>query len=315
MSISKKHALAYAAMAVYVLLSSVLSPMYKPCLAAGMKPVSTMTVRFLIVGTGLLLWSFATPARRKESCAFLQQRSVRWRLFVLGILRSVELLLWSYALRGTNTFVVNILGNSSPLFVLAASVLIFHEKVPFKVACGLGVTLCGLLIVSLSGGSGGANPLSIVLMLTAALDNTVSLFISRDLRTGETPMPTCLLMGVQFAICTVVFTIFSFCTGAPLFPQTPVTWVLVLGITFCNTFLGLLIPIWALGTLKPATVSIISLANPLATALTCYVFLGEIPSVQVLIGGGVVLIGLLLYIWQDEKNRQKLAAASSEKAV
>ncbi|MFR5868718.1 MAG: hypothetical protein ACLUFF_00290 [Acutalibacteraceae bacterium] len=70
-----------------------------------------------------------------------------------------------------------------------------------------------------------------------------------------------------------------------------------------------------MGTLKPATVSIISLANPLATALTCYVFLGEIPSVQVLIGGGVVLIGLLLYIWQDEKNRQKLAAASSEKAV
>ncbi|MFR4008428.1 MAG: hypothetical protein ACLT0Y_03390 [Christensenellales bacterium] len=57
------------------------------------------------------------------------------------------------------------------------------------------------------------------------------------------------------------------------------------------------------------------MANPLATALTCYVFLGEIPSVQVLIGGGVVLIGLLLYIWQDEKNRQKLAAASSEKAV
>ncbi|MFR7474008.1 MAG: hypothetical protein ACLUVV_05135 [Christensenellales bacterium] len=41
-------------------------------------------------------------------------------------------------------------------------------KVPFKVACGLGVTLCGLLIVSLSGGS-GANPLS-TLMLTAALD-------------------------------------------------------------------------------------------------------------------------------------------------
>ena len=153
------------------------------------EPITTMMVRFLIVGTGLLIFSFSTKPRRAESRGFLAQPSVLGRMVVLGVLRSIELLLWAYALRGTNTFVVNILGNSSPLFVLAASVLIYHEKVPFKVACGLGVTLCGLLIVSLSGGSGGANPLSIVLMLTAALDYTVSLFISRDLRTGAHPVP------------------------------------------------------------------------------------------------------------------------------
>ena len=294
--------MAYAAMALYVVCSSLLSPMYKPCLAAGMQPITTMMVRFLIVGAGLLLFSFSTQPRRAESRGFLSKRSVVARMAVLGVLRAIELLLWAYALRGTNTFVVNILGNSSPLFVLAASVLIYHEKVPFKVACGLGVTLCGLLIVSLSGGSGG-NPLSIVLMLTAALDYTVSLFISRDLRTGAHPVPTALLMGVQFAVCTVIFIGFCLVTGAPLFPYTPKLWALVLGITFCNTFLGLIIPIWALGTLKPATVSIISLANPLASAITCYFFLGEVPNLQVIIGGLIVLLGLFLYIWQDEKAK------------
>ena len=303
MSVPKSHAMAYAAMALYVVCSSLLSPMYKPCLAAGMQPITTMMVRFLIVGAGLLLFSFSTKTRRAESCGFLKQKNVLGRMVVLGVLRSIELLLWAYALRGTNTFVVNILGNSSPLFVLAASVLIYHEKVPFKVACGLGVTLCGLLIVSLSGGSGGANPLSIVLMLTAALDYTVSLFISRDLRTGAHPVPTALLMGVQFAVCTVIFIGFCLVTGAPLFPYTPKLWALVLGITFCNTFLGLIIPIWALGTLKPATVSIISLANPLASAITCYFFLGEVPNLQVIIGGLIVLLGLFLYIWQDEKAK------------
>ena len=295
--------MAYAAMALYVVCSSLLSPMYKPCLAAGMQPITTMMVRFLIVGAGLLLFSFSTQPRRAESRGFLSKRSVVARMAVLGVLRAIELLLWAYALRGHNTFVVNILGNSSPLFVLAASVLIYHEKVPFKVACGLGVTLCGLLIVSLSGGSGGANPLSIVLMLTAALDYTVSLFISRDLRTGAHPVPTALLMGVQFAVCTVIFIGFCLVTGAPLFPYTPKLWALVLGITFCNTFLGLIIPIWALGTLKPATVSIISLANPLASAITCYFFLGEVPNLQVIIGGLIVLLGLFLYIWQDEKAK------------
>lgn len=295
--------MAYAAMALYVVCSSLLSPLYKPCLAAGMQPITTMMVRFLIVGAGLLIFSFSTQPRRAESRRFLSQRSVVARMAVLGVLRSIELLLWAYALRGTNTFVVNILGNSSPLFVLAASVLIYHERVPFKVACGLGVTLCGLLIVSLSGGSGGANPLSIVLMLTAAIDYTVALFISRDLRTGAHPVPTALLMGVQFAVCTAVFIVFCLITGAPLFPYAPKLWALVLGITFCNTFLGLIIPIWALGTLKPATVSIISLANPLASAVTCYFFLGEVPSLQVIIGGLIVLAGLFLYIWQDEKAK------------
>lgn len=313
MSISRSHALAYAAMALYVCMSSLLSPMYKPCLAAGMQPITTMLVRFMIVGAGLLLWSFSSVQRRAQSRGFLSQRGVRYRMYLLGVLRSIELLLWAYALKGTNTFVVNILGNSSPLFVLAASVLIFHEKVPFKVACGLGVTLCGLLVVSLSGGSGGANPLSVALMLVAALDYTVALFLSRDLRTGDQPVPTSLLMGVQFAVCSVVFFLFCMFTHAPLFPQTARTWLLVLGITFCNTFLGLVIPIWALGTLKPATVSIISLANPLASAVTCYLFLGEIPSLQVVIGGFIVLAGLFLYIWQDEKARQAaLAAATPE---
>ena len=176
---------------------------------------------------------------KKKARGFFGAAKRLTRMVVLGVLRSIELLLWAYALRGTNTFVVNITGNSSPLFVLAASVLIYHEKVPFKGGLRAGVTLCGLLIVSLSGGGGSANPLSIVLMLTAALDYTVSLFISRDLRTGAHPVPTALLMGVQFAVCTVIFIGFCLVTGAPLFPYTPK--IVGTGVghhVFCKRFWG-----------------------------------------------------------------------------
>ncbi|MFR7474010.1 MAG: hypothetical protein ACLUVV_05145 [Christensenellales bacterium] len=63
MSVPKSHAMAYAAMALYVVCSSLLSPMYKPCLAAGMQPITTMMVRFLIVGAGRCSFPFhpATP--------------------------------------------------------------------------------------------------------------------------------------------------------------------------------------------------------------------------------------------------------------
>ncbi|MFR7474007.1 MAG: hypothetical protein ACLUVV_05130 [Christensenellales bacterium] len=66
--------------------------------------------------------------------------------------------------------------------------------------------------------------------------------------------------------------------------------------------LGLIIPIWALGTLKPATVSIISLANPWPLPSPA-IFPGEVPNLQVIIGGLIVLLGLFLYIWQDEKAK------------
>ena len=58
MSVPKSHAMAYAAMALYVVCSSLLSPMYKPCLAAGMQPITTMMVRFLIVGGAAALFLF-----------------------------------------------------------------------------------------------------------------------------------------------------------------------------------------------------------------------------------------------------------------
>ncbi len=70
MSVPKSHAMAYAAMALYVVCSSLLSPMYKPCLAAGMQPITTMMVRFLIVGAGLLLFPFPPSPDGRKAAGF-----------------------------------------------------------------------------------------------------------------------------------------------------------------------------------------------------------------------------------------------------
>ncbi len=312
MSVSRDRLLAYGAVALSVLMGALFAPLYKTCLQEGMQPITTMFVRFVLVGGGLLLFSLLPRERRRNNIAILRQKGVWPRIFVLGLLRAAELLLWAYALRGTNSFVVNILGNAAPLFVLGASYLFLHERTPFPAVVGVCTALCGLAIVSLSSGSGGATPLSVVLMITASVIYTSFMFISRRLRTYEQPLPTALLMGLVFAICVVVYFFVCAGTGAPFFPYTVKLWLLVLGLTFFNTFLGLLLPVWAIQALSASTVSMVSLAGPLLTAVLCYFLLGEIPSLQVLVGGSIVLVGLFLYLWQGEKARHRSACPAPD---
>ena len=89
---------------------------------------------------------------------------------------------------------------------------------------------------------------------------------------------------------------FCLFSGAPLGPFPFKAWGLIALLAFGATIIGQIVPIWAVRYVRPSTVSMLSLAGPLFSAVGCYWLLGEVPSAQVVCGGLVVLAGLAWYI-------------------
>lgn len=300
----------YAAMVASIFLGTLFSPTFKTLLRLDVGLTSDNITFFRMVLTSAVMWLYCVcvPALRQELKTVFHSRRLMGMLLLLGVLRGADLLSWAYALKGTGTFVLNILSNSSPVFILLFSYLLYREKAPLPSLFGVGVCVCGLFIVGLSSGTGGANPLGVILMTTSALCYTFFLLISRKMRTGSVQISAITIMTLVFTISAVCAYIPCAVAHASMGPFPLKAWLLMGVMIVCGTLISQIVPIWAVRFLKPASVSMLSLSGPIFSALTCFVLLGEVPSVQVLIGGTVVLAGLFVYVVMDERARRQAPA-------
>lgn len=300
----------YAAMMVSIVAGSLFSPTFKLLLRMdiGFTGESITFYRMLI--TIALLWAYClcVPKMRGEVGRALRDRALCKTLLALGLCRGTELLCWAYSLGDSTTFILNILSNSSPIFVLVASYLLYREKPPLCALYGILACIAGLVIVGFNGAAeGGTTVGGIALMLVAALMYTIFLLINRRMRTASVQISATVILTFVFTLsflCIVPPCLITQCSLGP-FPLR--AWALLIIMAVAGTLINQLIPIWALKYLSATNVSMLSLISPMVTAVTCFLLLGEVPGGLVLLGGAVVLIGLGWYIYMDERERKRRA--------
>lgn len=305
----------YASIAVGLFLGSLMAPLLRFALARpwGLGVENILFYRMLFAA--LFLWTFSLCSKKTRphiKRVFTDRRALFF-LSLIGLSRAAELLLWSVALRDTNVFVVNILGNSTPVFILLATYLVYHQKTSSRALIGVAVCMLGLCVTGLSGGSGGASLASILQMTGTALLQTLFLLLSQPLRRGEDALPATVMMAYVFSIAAVCSLGLCAVRGAVLAPLPWQAWAMLVAMTLLCTIYHQTVPTWTLQFLKPENVSMLNLAGPIVAAVTAFVLLGEVPNLQTVIGGAVVLGGLGWYIRQDAKARRAAALAPPEK--
>ncbi len=288
-----------------LLLGSLMGPFLRFTLSHpfGLNVQNILFYRMLF--TSLLLWAFCLGNASARACLarVLKNGRTLLCLVVLGLSRALELLLWAVALRDSNVFVVNVLSNSAPLFILLSTFFLYGQKTSAKALMGVALSMLGLIITSLSHGVGGASLTSVVQMTAVALLQTVFLLVSQPLRHQEPPLPAMVIMAFVFSIAAVFSLFFCLFTSTPLGPFPWQGWGMLAVMTVFCTIYHQTVPVWALKYVKPAAVSMLNLAGPLIAALVAFVLLGEVPSLQTCIGGVIALAGLGLYIWQDSQKQ------------
>jgi len=222
----------------------------------------------------------------------LPSRAVRLSVLA-GIFFAADLLSWHHAVDAVGAGLSTVLGNLQVIVVGLVAWLVFGERPPRSVLLALPIVLVGVVLISglVGAGAYGADPpLGVALGTVTALAYAGYLLVirrgSHDLRRPAGPV----------AISTASTMLVAVVVGVALGELDPIPswpshgWLIAVGIT--SQSIGYLVISISLPRLPAALVSIILLAQPVATVIIARILLDETPSAEQLLGVALVVVGI-----------------------
>jgi len=216
-----------------------------------------------------------------------------WLAVIAGVFFAADLLSWHHAVDAVGAGLATVLGNLQVIVVALVAWLVFGERPPRSVLIGLPIVLGGVVLIS---GVIGADaygvdpPLGTALGIVTALAYAGYLLIirrgSNDLRRPAGPVA--ISTASTMVVAVVAGVLLGGLDPVPAWPSHG--WLVAVGIT--SQSIGYLIISISLPRLPAALVSIILLAQPVATVIIARVLLDETPSVAQLLGVGLVVAGI-----------------------
>jgi drug/metabolite transporter (DMT)-like permease len=224
----------------------------------------------------------------------LPSRAV-WLAVIAGVFFAADLLSWHHAVDAVGAGLATVLGNLQVIVVALVAWLVFRERPPRSVLIGLPIVLGGVVLISGVIGSDayGVNPpLGTTLGLFTALAYAGYLLVirrgSNDLRRPAGPVA--ISTASTMVVAVVVGLLLGELDPMPSWPSHG--WLIAVGIT--SQSIGYLIISISLPRLPAALVSIILVAQPVATVVIARVLLDETPSIAQLLGVGLVVAGIAI---------------------
>jgi drug/metabolite transporter (DMT)-like permease len=286
---------AYLLVVLGVLMVSYSGPMVRGALLQGATPVTVAFLRMLFSGLLLLPLSLRKPAGETHSSLMLVLRAPRRQLF-LGVIAAAFLALhyftWMTSLSSTSTFASVALVCTQPLFVAAFSGLLLHEPMQKSARPGALVALAGALLIGSSSLSGlGGNIGGDLLALLGAVAMAGHWLCGRHARKS---LPSMGYTVFVYLLTACFLALLLPVSGGLVLPGNAI-WYLA-GLVLGSTLLGHAVFTYTLGMVSAHVVSFALLGEPVGAMIFALLMFGEKPGPLLLLGGGVVLMGLFLYL-------------------
>jgi drug/metabolite transporter (DMT)-like permease len=252
----------------------------------------------------LLLAPLALTRHRNEL-----QTLTRYELLLgalSGIFLAAHFATWISSLEYTSVASSVVFVSTGPLWVAMLSPMLLREQLTRVALIGLAIAILGGTIIGLSDAcvwEGGLKcpELDEIMQGSAMWGNflalagawTVSgyLIIGRKLRAKMSLIPYIFLV---YGLCAMVLTIIMFAAGqSPLgYPARTYGWIFLLAAF--PQLIGHSTYNWVLRYIPATLVAIITLVEPIGSAILAYFVLQETPSNSVLFGGLLILVGIYL---------------------
>lgn len=214
-----------------------------------------------------------------------------------GIFLALHFSFYFQSLAYTSIASSTVLVDTEVFFVAVVSILFMKEKITGMGKVSIVLTFAGSVVLALGDKGVGSNAVyGDILAVAGAFFVSLYTLIGRMERRKMTTTLYTFLVYTSSAATLAVYCLLS---------RTPVTgyeaknYLLGLGLTLCCTFFGHSVFSWGLKYLPAAFISTAKLGEPVfATILGIFLF-GQMPGVQQVAGGVVILIGLYLYTCTD----------------
>jgi drug/metabolite transporter (DMT)-like permease len=253
---------------------------------------ATATLMLRMAAATLLAGGLALPQARSVGVARVSRSD--WRLLLISsVISCLDLLANHWAVFFTSVANVALLIDTTPVFVLILSILVFHERHPATRFLALGAILAGAVLVIVGGGSlpslAAGQLAGDLLALTSAILYAVYLLITRDLRAR---VPALVVMLCNSTVTAVVLLPVAALTSPRILPYDLRGYLIIFFLAAISQLLGHGLMTYALRTVQAGLASVSTLFRPVVAALLGWLVLGQRLGWIQLVGAVVILGGL-----------------------
>lgn len=242
--------------------------------------------------------------------------SIKWRdwalMFVSGIMLGLHFLFWMGSLRFTSVANSTAILTLEPIFVLVGAWLFLKQPVRPLALSGMITAMLGAAWIGLSdAGLGGDSAwIGDGLSCIGAFTVAVHIILGKSLRTRVSAFVYSFFV---FLFAALVLGLYNAAGRQALFAYSWKEWGIFLLLAVIPTLFGHYLFNWLLKYLRPESVSMSVLGEPLGAALLAYMLLGEAVTWLQAAAAAVLLFGVWLFLLGSREP--KTASASQEQTL
>lgn len=287
-----------------VVMVSYSGPLVKGALMAGANPITVAALRMAFSALLLLPLLFIRNReheRPARALGHITRNQWLWSL-AASLFLAFHYLSWMTSLDATSTFASVALVCTQPLFVAALSGLVLKEPMARRARPGAAVALLGTVLIglnSLTGLSGDFRGDLLALLGAACMAG--HWLCNRYARRTLAALPFTFLLYTQTALLLLLLS--PLCGGLRVTARA--LWY-ILGLAAGCTLLGHQLFTVALGKVPATVVSFALLGEPVGAMVWSMLMFGERPTLLLLLGGGVTLLGLALYLLGSSRQEARI---------
>lgn len=247
-------------------------------------------VLFASVLLGPLAWAHREDFRslgRREFCLSL----------LSGAFLGVHFACYFESLRWTSIAAAVVLVDTEVLFVALASVLVLGKRLGGRAWLAVLLAFGGSVVVALADTAAGSNALrGDLLALAGSVCMAVYTMLGSVCRRRLTTTVYTLLVYLAASITVLAAALLN---GQSVAGWSSVNLLTALGMAVFCTLLGHSVFSWGLKYLPPAFISTACLLEPVLASVWGLLLFRERPGLQVILGGGLILLGIGIYCRED----------------
>lgn len=281
----------YTVVALGVLAVSFSPILIKATLEQGVSPDVAAFYRMLIASLLLAPFVLLSPRRRRSIAALSPKDKII--TLVSGVFLALHFISWFFSLAYTSVFSSTVLVNLSPVFLLAVESLTAKRWPRAVETVGVIIALAGLVVLNWPAGeTDPGTAFGNILAILAAVFMSGYLLCTRSVRGRLDVVPYSFLV---YSVCTVGIFLWVVAAGRPLAGYTAVDFGLFAALAVVCTLLGHTLFQWAQRYIRPATLSVCILGEPVGAAILAYLLYSEVLGPLAYVGGAVLLAGIAVF--------------------
>lgn len=250
------------------------------------------------------------PFGRKQLPAARTVSARNWIFLTLaGFFLALHFILWMESLNYTSIASSTIILSLEPVLVMAGAYFIYKDKANRFAVIGMLVALVGAAGIGF--GDIGLSREAFygdVLSLLGTVAVAVNMLLAKKIMEQ---VPSYLYSLIVFGITFLFFGLYNVALGIPMTGYPAKEWIVFLLLAIVPTVFGHLVFNWLLQYVKAATVSMSVLAEPVGSSILGIFIFGEWISGSQLAFGGLVIVGLLVYLRSENMERRNQSPVSA----